>query len=593
MTSKTFCCNGTLLGKTIKRFWPLWLGYLLVWLLMLPLMLYASLSTFYSDVAYTIRVQDSIYTLLCYGAPILVFLMAPLAATAVFSYLYNTKRAGVFASLPIRREGAFLSLTLAGLIPMLSAHVLTAAVSALVELAYGFIDWASLLTFLGITTLYTLNFYGFAVLCAQLTGHLLIAPTVYAVLSFTAPAIEFLCSGLASMFIYGYQMHTFEISTYLSPLVAIMRFSGVEPVESKETISAWVYHGWQVNAIYGAIGAVLIGLALLLYRKRRMESAGDVVAVKPLKKVFAVMLGGGCGLVLGALLAAIFSATNATGDSFAAVSIGAVLGCWIGYFGAEMLMRKTFRVFGETWRGFAILLAVLALFLCTLRFDLLGWERNLPQAGNVESVVIACNGIDEELSDTENIEAVLRLNKDVVAHRADENEYSTYLRVDYTLRNGAHYLRVYDRVPSYEANADGKRIAEEANAIFNSAEAIAARFPTDVTHTQFHYTSADYSIGDYYQSIEITPEEAYEWYVTCILPDVADGTLGRLDVSNTSFSGVYCYLEIYDDLTPAATGAFAYTRENYTQVLIAPTRESVRTTAWLIEHGLPEAAIQQ
>ncbi|MBQ7565832.1 MAG: hypothetical protein IJT18_01810 [Oscillospiraceae bacterium] len=597
MTSKTSCFDRTLFRKTLRRFWPLWTAYLVCWLIALPLQLHAVMATFYSDTAPIVRAQEDIYTVLLHLAPFAVLCMAPLAAMAVFSYLYNDKRAGVFASLPVKREASFLSLTLAGLVPMLVTPVIVTAVTALVELGHGFLDWTPLLTYLGVMALYTLNFYGFAVLCAQLTGHLLIVPAVYAVLSFTAPVVELLATALVSMFVYGYQPGVIGIGSYLSPFAAILRFTGSEPISAKEELLGWTYHGWGTNAIYAGVGVVMIVLALLLYRKRRMETAGDVVAVRPLKKVFAFALGGGCALVLTSLLQLIFFELGRAGGSrFVIAAIGMSVGGFVGYFGAEMLMRKTFRVFGAAWRGLLVLLAVLLALLCAMQFDLLGWERNLPKAEDVESVSVYTTGYDTTLRDTANIEAVLRVNEDVLQHRVDNGNdlTSSFFHVIYNLRGGGYYERIYDRVPtSYEGHADGVRIEEELDAILNTPEAIAQRFPTDVQRTMFHYTDVEYfDKYDTFHTVQLTPEQAYEWYTTCILPDVADGTLGRVSVAGEEAEfGISCWLEIYDEEPPAderytrVNGQ--YTRENYSVVTVSPSSRSVRTTAWLRAHGVP------
>ena len=582
MTLRTSCCNGTLLGKTLRRFWPLWLGYLFVWLLNYPLALHAAVSNASASML-RIEAQDTVYSLLSYSAPFLTFLMAPVSAMAVFSYLYNDKRAGVFAALPIRRESAFGSLTLAGLLPMLVAPTFALLLCAAVESGYGFVDWISILTAIGVSALYTLCFYGFAVFCAQLTGHLLIAPAVYAVLSFTAPVVELLTTALLAAFLYGFSGGVSSFGVYLSPLVAILRWTGTDPILDKEEIIAHTYHGWGVNAIYAAVGVAFLVLALLLYRKRRMETAGDVVAVKPLRKVFSFALGGGCALVLAALLYVIFFEIGAAkGSPFMLLAIGLALGGAIGWFGAEMLTHKTFRVFGKSWKGFAILFAVLALFLLEMRFDWLGFERSLPKPEDVQSVQVYASAYDANFREPENVEAVLALNEDVLDKRAPA-ETAMYLRVSYTLKNGRIIDRYYNEVPSpYEGAPEGIEMAEKLNALFDSGEAIAQRFPTDVAPQDFHYTTVDYTVGDTYRSLELSPEEAYEWYTTCVLPDVADGTLGRAEFPNGHGGDVTCYLDIYTD-----TGVNGVAME-YRHAWIEPTRESARTNAWLHEHGLPE-----
>ena len=589
MTSRTSCFDRTLFSKTLRRFWPLWTAYLLAWLLALPLPLHIAANSTYLETALNVRMQETVYNLLHYLAPFTVLWIAPLTAMAVFGYLYGGKSAGVFASLPVKREASFLSLTLAGLAPLLAVPVVTAAVAGLVTAANGCFEWTPLLTFVGVMTLYTLNFYGFAVLCAQLTGLAPIVPVVYMLLSFTAPVVEFIVSVLVAAFVYGYQGAYIGFGAYLSPFSAIQRFTRVDPIGAKEEMLGWTYHGWGINAIYAAVGVAMLVLALLLYRRRRIETAGDVVAVRPLKKVFSFALGAGCALVLSMLLTVIFQAVGNTGVScFAVAAVGLTVGGFVGYFGAEMLTHKTFRVFGASWRGFAVLFAVLTVFLCAMRFDVFNLERGLPKAEAVQSVNVNVDGYDATLSQRENVEAVLRINEDVLEHRTDSDLTSLGVRVSYDLGNGRFFERYYDLVPTSEGgDEDGLRIEQALSAVFNTDEAITQRFPTDVTKTQFHYTDVNYSTGeDYYnQTRQLSPEETYEWYTTCILPDVADGTLGIAAVgSHEQDSAVYCYVEIYDE--PEMYDGMPYAVENYRSVWIEPTRKSVRTTQWLEAHGV-------
>ena len=46
---------------------------------------------------------------------------------------------------------------------------------------------------------------------------------------------------------------------------------------------------WVYLAIVAAVGVAFLAGALLLYRKRRLESAGDFAAVRPIKTVFTLL----------------------------------------------------------------------------------------------------------------------------------------------------------------------------------------------------------------------------------------------------------------------------------------------------------------
>lgn len=63
----------------------------------------------------------------------------------------------------------------------------------------------------------------------------------------------------------------------------------------------------------------------------------------------------------------------------------------VGYFLAEMLLRKSFRVF-SAWPGCLVLLALLsALFLC-IRLDLTGYQDYVPASGEVSQVTVDLEG---------------------------------------------------------------------------------------------------------------------------------------------------------------------------------------------------------
>ena len=55
-------------------------------------------------------------------------------------------------------------------------------------------------------------------------------------------------------------------------------------------------------AVYAAFGLVLAALALLLFRRRAMERAGDAVAFDVLKPLFRFCMALGCAIVLPAVV---------------------------------------------------------------------------------------------------------------------------------------------------------------------------------------------------------------------------------------------------------------------------------------------------
>ncbi len=100
-------------------------------------------------------------------------------------------------------------------------------------------------------------------------------------------------------------------------------------------------------AAYAAAGLVMAVIALLVYRHRHVESAGDVVAiplVRPVFKYGVTFSGPG----LRHLTAAFFGWHRAA----VLCPVCVVLWAAAGYFAAEMLLKKSFRVL-KAWKAAA------------------------------------------------------------------------------------------------------------------------------------------------------------------------------------------------------------------------------------------------
>ncbi len=199
MRSKTSCFNGALLRSGMKRFWPLWAGYLLIWILVMPLPLLRGLR--YPGIS-AMEFREWVLNLARFGGEIMGAIFAVFSAMAVWSFLYAGRSASGMACLPVRREGQFFSALLAGFLPLAAGNLIVSLLTLPVCLAGGFSP-AVLGEFFCISVLMLLFFYGFATLCAQLTGNILILPVVYGILNFVAVAVDFLLHLVLGYFVYG------------------------------------------------------------------------------------------------------------------------------------------------------------------------------------------------------------------------------------------------------------------------------------------------------------------------------------------------------------------------------------------------------
>ena len=500
MRSKTSFFNLTIFKKSVSRFWPIWAMYAFAWLLAMPIHF---LSNSYGDTENLGLLANQYITGLgVYGGVIGGACMAMAAAMAVWSFLYSARSAHGIACLPLRREGIWCSAMLAGLLPAVALYLIVGLLTLLVW-PYGatYSIFPVVLRWFGLVTLTYFFFYAFATLCAMLTGNIVILPLVYGVLNFVAVGVEVLVREVFSQFVYGLDVGLDSITMrYFSPVVGYLfdlnRVTIVYQTQGAEYVRS-LSDGWRTVWLYALVGVVMLLGALLLYRKRRMESAGDVVAVQVLKPVFRWCMAIGNGLALSSLMFAIFyfdSGARGQG-AFPFTLCFLLVGAVIGWFGAEMLIRKRFKVFTkQRWAGCGLVCLVLLALMVGMRLDVFGVERRIPETSSVESVLIHAGSSTAVLTTEEGIEQTRALHKAILDDRAyndvgydvsyDETRNgSVGVYLMYSLKNGGTMSRSYDLgYATADPNAYGEVAALQE--LMNCEDARRNRMETDVPLTR-------------------------------------------------------------------------------------------------------------
>lgn len=625
MKSKTSFFSKTIILNTIKRFWPLFAAYLVIWLIVFPLSLNGALSwaSEHSGYDLSLLAAEKVMTNGTIFATVMASAFGLFFAMAALSYLYNSRSVSMICALPNKRESVFISQFSTGLVGMLVSNIIVFIVSILVESAYGALDMSYLWQWLGMISLNCLFFYGFAIFCASLTGNILVLPCVYLVLNFTIVVVERFARAILSGVYYGISGTTQPVLGFLSPFYELWYNSNVSEIgeyaaNGSFTLFGYSFDHWPTLIVYGAVGIAFAVLALILIKNRRMETAGDVVAVKPLKPIFKYCMAFGCSLVLGvAMNSTIFYNSNhyLGYGSIAILFFCMVFGAFIGYFAAEMLMQKTLRVFaGRTWVGFSISGLVIIALLLSCEFDIFGFERKTPSADEVESVSIYGSFESITFENPENIQSVIDLHKSIITKKdvyenrskssesnTDSDNYTneygymsnndnTSLYIDYYLKNGKTLSRYY--VLYFDMPDD----CDALNDIINCREAVNYRKQLSIPVSEEHF-SAGYinyldTVTGEYQSYELSSEEAIELYNNCIVPDIESGALGRLWLNSehskvdgrSYFSTVYdC--NIYIELRQGS-GKNIYSYDNSTTYL---TVDAKNTLAWFETRGIEPA----
>lgn len=381
MRSKTSFFNPTVFWSDQRRYWPLTAGYALVWLLILPLTRFVESA--HDGHLSTLNFRLDTLTMAVAGGCWSAFLSAVLFAMAAFSYLANPRATNGLHALPARRETLFATHYLAGLCAQLAPQALVVLLTSLVLAARSALDARIMgLMLLGLA-LPTIFFYSLGVLCMIFTGQLLAAPVFYAALNFLVVGLEYMVLEFAGNFLYGWAGNATPRLLVFSPFIKLLEV-GVHAVEQRNGDRLFV-EGLSWLWLYAAVGLVLAALSMLVYRTRRSEETGNTVAIGWAKPVFLYGVTFCAALAFGQLLYALFYGQYRSSGDY---SLPIMLACMaaaglLGYFCAEMLLKKSFRVWKTGWKGAVAVAGVLVALGVALSFDLTGYEGYVPDPKDV------------------------------------------------------------------------------------------------------------------------------------------------------------------------------------------------------------------
>lgn len=525
--SRTSLFNRCVSRDLLRRFWPLWTSYFALMVLLLPVSSYNTYTFRSQDYAAWLgmsTVKNIIYSD-CHTVVNVAIVVGLLAAMAMFGYMYNSKSCGMMNALPIKRDTMFMTAYLTGLLPLIAANVLAELFTMLALTIAGAPDVTCVLTRLAVSVMSTIAFYGFAVFCAMLTGNILVLPLLYVALGCAAWICEGCLRHVLSEFVYGMTVQT-HIFDWLSPAITLRAEVGIKYIEEGAKLA-----GVGLAAAYCAVGIAVSALARRLYRRRNMESASDMVAIPVLKPIFKYCMTFGGALVSAyALFSLCFYGTRGYATA-GGVLLLMLLGAFVGYFAARMIISKSIDVFRRGWKGFFVSACVIVAFVACFELDIFGFERRTPDP---ESIATAKIYYSTEFEQPENIRDVVALQAQIIAHKEQneqaENTNSIYF--EYILKNGKSIKRAYN--VDYTDAAQNSKDSDigAVQELINRREAIEKRtaLTIPVNPTTVEYATLDWYIDDeagyYGESLRLTPEQMTELYEECILPDIADGTIG-------------------------------------------------------------------
>ena len=606
MQSKTSFFNPTLFRKNLSRYWPLWgfasfVGFLLPAAALVQMVHQGDLRIA------PLVVREGYYALLCDAVPIVSLGYAILCAMAVWNYLYNARSVGLMHTLPIRREGLFLTNLLSGLAMMLIPYAVAGGLSTILFACCGGFDaWGTLVTILGVIG-ESLAFFGIATFCAFLTGNIFVLPALYFLLNFLAPLGDWIVNLFARGFLFGFTSQYSGSVEFLCPVVYLCQnlyyhseYARDSVTGYNTTLSAVTLEGGWLIALYAAAGLLFLGLSYLLYRRRQSERAGDVAAVRAFRPIFRFGAAALCALLGGRLLYALLWESFQSGDGFAPVpmAIFLMVAGLIGYYGASMLLAKSLRVFRGSAVGALCLVVACAAFCAGMRFDLFGAERRIPEDSEIHQLELYAAGNTYYLSPEDNAQLLAEaktLQETLIAQKSlIESNYETYrhgstssdpdaytnIRYVYTLKNGATVERFYTVSFTRSDLQEPGNYAHALDAFINSAAMRQARLRWGDPDFKVEggWFSAQYTGG-----FDLGTREC-ETLLSAIARDAGNGTWGRYDWFE---DGETAYaMDLSFSFVRTLTDERGTQYESYDSISIAVRPEMAETKQALLDLGL-------
>lgn len=401
------------LGKDFGRFWPVWVGYLLVLALFQVILSDNDMTYWYaSNIGQSITIMgvvNGIYALV--------------VAQMLFGDLFNPRMCSGLHCLPLRREQWFGAHITAGfLFSMIPTVIMTGFSEVIISLYSTMVDgWQLPLYWLAGTNIQYIFFFGLAVFCMMCSGNRFGSTILYGMANFGSLLVYLLVDQVYTPLLKGLVTLSapFEVT---SPMVRIAatKFVNVDRtptgrtyfengMEMNEYIATFevIPAGWRYITVLALVGIVLLVLARLMYKKRHLECAGDFLAVRWLEPVFQVVFTVLCGSGFHGVFLLFFGLNT----EFIYFIMG--IGMLVGWFAGRMLLERSTRVFRpKTILGFVLVAAAMAGSLYVTSLDPLGIQVWMPEVEDLRGAVVSIRYQDTYASeDAEEMADMIRLHE--------------------------------------------------------------------------------------------------------------------------------------------------------------------------------------
>ncbi len=518
MKSRTSCFNTAVLKKNLTLYWPIWAIYT-------ACMMISLMGKLWTNIHYHIRwgtlderrnlqiMSDSINPSNCM---FIIIIMSIVTAMALHSYLFTSKSCNMMHAFPITRGELYRTNVFTGLLFMVVPIVITFIASIFLCISYGITRVEYLGVWFVVMTEAAIICYALATFCAMFTGQIFALPIYFAAANIIGPGVIDLIFSILNFLGFGLKISVnMNHVSWTSPVYFISKnvyLKGrMDTVEREYLCTELQFFGMKPLTIYLVVAVILFVAAYVIYRKRPLEQAGNLLTVAWLKPVFRWGIGI-CGGFAGAfVIVGLLEGILGTIGKGWILFLSVLIGCG-AFFIAQMFIEKKFRVFCKRiWIECGCLCVTVFAVFGALFVTKRQMENYIPAA---EQIAEATVNLSYECAYTgEDVREVIALHKAILAKKDSFTGFDSWsdncagIKICYSLKNGKVIERYYN-IPS---DGEGEEIvaycleqeADPEHFINNFLHAADERIEY-VTEGEFELYDRNYN---YIRGTKFTPEQ--------------------------------------------------------------------------------------
>ncbi|GCD82469.1 hypothetical protein PTHTG4_15310 [Parageobacillus thermoglucosidasius] len=426
-----------------------WIGivHFLLWFAAIPLQLLMAYSQQEDSGHYP--EWESLYSISAPFQTMIVFTLPVLLAALLFRYMQGKQSSDFMHSLPVQRAELFCQQAVFGMLLIIGPIVLITLL--VIVCRYGLslsvpLTIGDIIRWMWETIVMELFVFAASVFVGMVTG-MSTLQIVFTYILFLFPAsITVLLLTNTSFLLVGFSAD-YYLSKNLEEIVPFYRYFNL----SIESLTAGE------SLVYLFLIILFLIFAIWLYQKRPSEAATQALAFPVLRPLFKYGVAF-CTMLLGGFY---FGVTQ---NQFAWILFGYITFSLLGFFIAEMVIEKTWRVFYK-WKGYVYFAAAMVAIGFLLHLDITGYEKRLPALEDVRQVYFGSSVYDfinngersymsfeqenQFLKEKGNIRAVYAFHRQLIKDQPRPSRLTDQRQVviGYVLKDGKRMIRQYN-VPS-------------------------------------------------------------------------------------------------------------------------------------------------